>query len=103
MNIEKSSKEKWTNGDLNPGPFTIAQVRSENHTPRPFARQYYMDRRYQISIIQIYLIVPLKLEFLNHSFKYVFAKVMNLFFDERPGPYIPGTDFFPGSRFPSAK
>lgn len=31
-------KEQWTNGDLNPGPFTIAHMRSENHTPRPFAR-----------------------------------------------------------------
>lgn len=39
-NYNESTKEMWTNGDLNPGPFTCAHVRSENHTPRPFARQY---------------------------------------------------------------
>ena len=36
---KKAIPYSWTNGDLNPGPFTIAAMRSENHTPRPFARQ----------------------------------------------------------------
>ena len=45
LNLQKhncrwySGKNSWTNGDLNPGPFTdtATTMRSENHTPRPFA------------------------------------------------------------------
>lgn len=56
----KISKERWTNGDLNPGPFTCAHVRSENHTPRPFAPQLHYFVHFQIYVVEIYPLVPLE-------------------------------------------